>query len=242
MNATNQHGVHSPFVYQLVTECFYNRKNRPNYKKISAYRKDLFQQKEQISIRPNCSTFFKAKTYSLSKLAKIHGTSWKRSKFLNRLTDYLNFKDIIEIGTLVGIRTSCFAAQEKCSIITIDNCSETQKVAEKNLQKHNFKNINFINDDFINGFKKCDLEKVDCIYLSNTRRQDLTLQLFEEVLKKVHNNSVIIIEDIHWSKEINAAWEKIKKNKQVKVTVDTFYLGLIFFRKEQAKEHFKIRF
>jgi hypothetical protein len=37
------------------------------------------------------------------------------------------------------------------------------------------------------------------------------------------------------------AWEIIKNHEEVKVTIDTFQWGIVFFREEQEKEHFVIR-
>ena len=48
-------------------------------------------------------------------------------------------------------------------------------------------------------------------------------------------------DDIHWSQDMEEAWEIIKKQKSVKVTIDTFQWGMVFFREEQEKEHFIIR-
>ena len=36
-------------------------------------------------------------------------------------------------------------------------------------------------------------------------------------------------------------WHIIKQHPKVTVTIDIFHLGIVFFRKEQAKEHFTIR-
>ena len=30
-HSKNEHGVHSPFVFSLVTKCFYDKKNKPEY-------------------------------------------------------------------------------------------------------------------------------------------------------------------------------------------------------------------
>jgi hypothetical protein len=37
------------------------------------------------------------------------------------------------------------------------------------------------------------------------------------------------------------AWETIKQHPKVTVTINTFFWGFVFFRKEQVKEHFTIR-
>jgi len=60
-------------------------------------------------------------------------------------------------------------------------------------------------------------------------------------LPLTHNNSIFIFDDIYWSQEMQKAWKEIQQHPEVRVTIDTFYWGLVFFRKEQAKEHFKIR-
>jgi hypothetical protein len=60
-------------------------------------------------------------------------------------------------------------------------------------------------------------------------------------LSTAHNDTVFVFDDIHWSGGMEAAWEEIKAHPKVQISIDTFYLGLIFFRKEQSKQHFKIR-
>ncbi|NJW55521.1 class I SAM-dependent methyltransferase, partial [Salinimicrobium sp. CDJ15-91] len=62
-----------------------------------------------------------------------------------------------------------------------------------------------------------------------------------KLLPTIHNNSVMIFDDIHWSKGMEEAWEEIKAHPEVRVTIDTFQWGLVFFRREQEKEHFVIR-
>ena len=56
-----------------------------------------------------------------------------------------------------------------------------------------------------------------------------------------HNNSVCIIDHLHATKRATNEWERIKSLEQVRVTIDCFYCGIVFFRKEQAGQHFKIR-
>jgi len=55
------------------------------------------------------------------------------------------------------------------------------------------------------------------------------------------NDSMLFLDGIHKNRNNNESWEKLKALDHVRVTVDLFYCGIIFFRKEQAKQHFKIR-
>lgn len=59
--------------------------------------------------------------------------------------------------------------------------------------------------------------------------------------KQVQNNTMVLCDNIHGNKNNTSLWENIKKIEEVTVTIDLFYCGAVFFRKEQAKEHFKIR-
>jgi predicted O-methyltransferase YrrM len=79
------------------------------------------------------------------------------------------------------------------------------------------------------------------IYFDGNHSKEATLQYFNLLLPTITNETVWIFDDIHWSTDMTEAWETIKKHPKVKVTIDTFQWGLVFFRSEQEKEHFTIR-
>ena len=81
----------------------------------------------------------------------------------------------------------------------------------------------------------------DLIYFDGNHTREATLNYFQQLLPTAHNDTVFVFDDIHWSAGMEAAWEEIKAHPKVQISIDTFYLGLIFFRKEQSKQHFKIR-
>jgi len=60
-------------------------------------------------------------------------------------------------------------------------------------------------------------------------------------LSEIPNDGMLIVNRIHDHPENNKDWESLKKLEEVRVTIDLFYCGIVFFRKEQAKEHFKIK-
>ncbi len=70
----------------------------------------------------------------------------------------------------------------------------------------------------------------------------LTLNYFYQCLEKANSNSVFIFDDIYWSKGMTEAWETIKAHPKVTVTLDLFQLGIVFFRTEQAKQHFVLKY
>jgi predicted O-methyltransferase YrrM len=234
--------VHSPFVYELITNCFYDTENKKAYQKMADYRKALFQDKEEISITDfgAGSRVFKSNQRKISAIAKNAGISWKRSKLLYRLTHYLNIHRVIELGTSVGLGTASLAANPKVEILTMEGCPETAKVAKAHLEKFQFKNIDLKIEKFNEVLPNLNNE-FDLIYIDGNHSKEATLENFKLLLKLKHNNSLFIFDDIYWSASMLEAWEEIKKHPEVSVTIDTFHWGFVFFRKEQVKEHFKIR-
>ena len=265
--STNQHGVHSPFVYSLVTKCFYDKKKYSSYKLIREYRRNLQKSRQKISVTDfgAGSKVFKSPEREVSKMAKSVGISRKRAKLLNRLVRYLKVKAALELGTSLGIGTAAMAAGNSVHITTVEGCPETAAVAGKNFKKFGLKDIDlkvekfeeFLvdslkkNSKFLSAGATAKEDQIpnsgdsktsfDLVYFDGNHQKEPTLDYFQKLLPTVHNDSVFIFDDIHWSREMEEAWEEIKLHPAVKVTIDTFFWGFVFFRKEQEKEHFVIR-
>ena len=247
-NSTNQHGVHSPFVYSLVTKCFYDKKRYAEYEILKKYRKSLLENKNFIEVTDfgAGSRVFKSNKRQISKIAKTAGISSKRAKLLFRIVSYFQPTTILEIGTSLGLATSSLSLGNKTSkIISLEGCTNTLNQCQLQFQKTNFntENIEFINTKFEDYLVNCQLPTEHCqlIYFDGNHSKKATLEYFELLLPTITNESVWIFDDIHWSKDMEEAWETIKNHPKVKVTIDTFQWGFVFFRAEQEKEHFIIR-
>lgn len=245
LKSTNQHGVHSPFIFNLVTLCFYKKIDKTLWKQFKNIKQQLLDNKKNIKVTDfgSGSKIFKSNIRKISKIAKVAGVSNNKAKLLLKITNYFQPKNILEIGTSLGLGTSCLKLGSKnTKITTLEGCSETSKIAEEIFAKNNFTNIKIINGDFKKVLSKSiENKKFDCIYFDGNHTKKATLKYFEDCLKTIDNNSFFIFDDIYWNQEMLEAWQEIKNHPKVTVTVDIFYFGIVFFRKEQAKEHFKIR-
>jgi predicted O-methyltransferase YrrM len=253
-NSKNEHGVHSPFVFDLVTKCFYDKKYYPEYKILAAYRNSLLENKETIEVTDfgAGSRVFKSNTRQISKIAETAGISSKRAELLFRLVKYFQSNQILEIGTSLGLATSALSlGNPKSKIISLEGCPNTinqcqlqfQKLSSRAESRGNFNNVEFINTEFQNYLQNFQLptSRFQLIYFDGNHSKKATLDYFELLLPTITNNSVWIFDDIHWSSEMSATWGIIKNHPKVKVTIDTFQWGIVFFRSEQEKEHFTIR-
>jgi predicted O-methyltransferase YrrM len=179
---------------------------------------------------------------SISNLAKNAGTTNKRAQLLYRLIAYFKPTNILELGTSLGIATYTMRlGNTKSNITTIEGCPNISEFASEQFLKSKIKNIHLINGDFNNEIKALTSNKYDFIFFDGNHQKEATLHYFESLLETANNNSVWIFDDIYWSKGMTEAWEAIKQHPKVTVTIDTFYWGIVFFRKEQIKEHFVIR-
>ena len=245
-NSKNQHGVHSPFVFDLVTKCFYDPTKYPEYLVLKNYRNSLLQNKNTIEVTDfgAGSRVFKSNTRAINQIAKNAGISPKRGELLFRLVRYFQPETILEIGTSLGLATSALAlGNPKAKITTLEGCPNTMAIAKNQLQLQNLNNVNFENTEFSSYLKNCQLSIIhyQLIYFDGNHSKQATLEYFELLLPTISNYSVWIFDDIHWSPDMEEAWKIIKKHPKVKVTIDTFQWGMVFFRSEQEKEHFSIR-
>jgi predicted O-methyltransferase YrrM len=259
-NSKNQHGVHSPFVFDLVTKCFYDKTSKPEYILLKKYRIELLQNKNSIEVTDfgAGSKVFKSNLRKISKIAQTAGISPKRAELLFRITQYFQPNSILEIGTSLGLATSALSlGNPKSKIITLEGCSQTARIARENFDKFQLKNIQSIVTEFNQYLsnpipntqnpkprthnRQPTTDNHQLIYFDGNHSKEATLHYFELLLSTITNDTLWIFDDIHWSAAMTEAWETIKKHPKVTVTIDTFQWGFVFFRIEQEKEHLMIR-
>ena len=245
-NSKNEHAVHSPFVFDLITKCFYDRKVKPEYSILLDYRKSLLKNKKSIEVIDfgAGSKVFKSNIRLISKITKTAGISKKRAELLYRIVRYFQPNSILEIGTSLGLATTALAlGNRNAKITTLEGCPNTLAEAKFQILNSKFQNIEFINTEFSTYFNANNEQPTtnNLIYFDGNHSKQATLDYFNWLLPSITNDTLWIFDDIHWSTEMEEAWEIIKNHPKVTVTIDTFQWGLVFFRKEQLKEHFIIR-
>ncbi len=236
--------MHSPFVFALVTKCFYDNNKYSEYSVLKNYRNTLLENKNTIEVTDfgAGSKVFKSNIRAINQIAKNAGISKKRAELLFRITQYFQPTTILEIGTSLGLGTSALSlGNPKATITTLEGCPETAKIAREQFQKFDFKNIDAIVSEFGSYLQQLTTDNPQLIYFDGNHSKKATLDYFELLLSTITDKTVWIFDDIHWSAEMESAWEIIKKHPKVTVTIDTFQWGFVFFHTTQEKEHFMIR-
>ncbi|GGH16175.1 O-methyltransferase [Pedobacter zeae] len=247
LTAKTRHGTHSPFVYKLADEVIYDFTDKSEYKNIEEQRKKLFNDDSIITVTDlgAGSHLNKNRTKKISQIAKNALKSPRLAKLIYRLAKHTQPKSAIELGTCLGITTAYLAKTDtQTEVITIEGCPQTAEVAKKNFQELNLTNIELHvgNFDVILPDIIANQPGLDFVYIDGNHRKEATLNYFKWCLPKVNENSLLIFDDIYWSEGMKEAWAEIKNHPDVTVTVDLFWIGLVYFKKGQAKEHFKLKF
>ncbi len=246
LKAKNRHGVHSPFVYKLVDEVIYDNSHQKVYDDVESYRLRLLNDNRIITITDlgAGSRVNNNRQKKVSDIARNALKPPKLAQLLYRLAARFNPRSIIELGTCLGVTTLYLKnAAPGAKVYTLEGCPETAAVARETFEKAGLTNIesligNF--DDTLPGLIN-SLYELDFVFVDGNHQKDATLKYFEWCLPKVHENTILIFDDIYWSEGMKQAWNEIKSHPQVTVTIDLFWIGLVFFKPGQAKEDFLIK-
>lgn len=242
------HGIHSPFVYDLVRNVLMDRKEYPEYKEVERLRGLLLKDNTVLEVEDMGagSASGASRQRSVASIARHAAKRKKWAQLLFRIVRHYGALNIVELGTSLGISTSYMAlANIHARIVTGEGSRQVAQFARRNFDALKLQNIQLAEgnfDDTLNDML-AQLPQVDLAFIDGNHRLEPTLRYFNQVINKTHSASVIILDDIHWSEEMENAWATIQQHPSVKLTVDLFFFGLVFFNEDiKVKQHFTIRF
>lgn len=244
--AKTVYSVHSPFVFDVVSNVIQNQKRYYAYNEVEALRSELLSSSEIIEVNDfGANSKKRIKKRKVKEIAAGSAKSAKYGQLLFRLVNQFKPQYVLELGTSLGISTLYQALPNKnAKFISIEGCPNISSIALKNFQKFNLNNIELITgnfDEILESVLK-KFHQIDYVFFDGNHTKESTLKYFGQCAKLSHNNTIFVFDDINWSDEMQSAWECIKAHPKVKITIDLFFLGLVFFRQEQEKEDFVIMF
>ena len=241
------HALHSPFLYEFYTQGLISKKGNSIFSKIEVFRNELLQDNRLITINDfgAGSRVDKSPKRRIKDIAKSALSTKKFSEVLFRIAKISDATQIIELGTSLGINTLYLSAVgEKVSITTFEGCEETAAVASKLFEKAQRTNIEMIvgniNETLPYFLKTRDV--IDLVYFDANHQYQSTMNYYELLRNKIHNKTIFIFDDIHWSKGMNSAWMEIVGLPEVTLSLDIYDAGIVFFDKSFTKEHYVLDF
>ena len=244
LRAKNAHDIHSPFVFDLLNNVILDKTPYYGFDIMDSIRAYNLLSKRKL----NLTDFGTGKNQRQKLVSNIARNSVKPKKYaelLFRLVNKFSSENILEFGTSLGITTLYLSLPNKNNrIITLEGSPEIADIAKVNFEKMKRSNIEIIVGEFDESLPKAlsKFKQLDLVFFDGNHQKIPTLSYFKKCLNLATENSIFIFDDIHWSREMESAWEEIKENASVTLSIDLFQLGLVFFRKGIVKQHFTLQY
>jgi len=242
------HGTHSPFVFEFITKVLNDKTVYSEYERVERLRNQLLNDNSILNVEDfgAGSSVSKTNQRTVSSIARNAAKSKKLGQLLFRMVKFYQPSTILELGTSLGITSSYLAlANQDARMITMEGSKEIAEAARKNFRNLEIRNLEIVEGNFDDKLSSAitQLSSIDFVFIDGNHRKEPTERYFKELLAKMNKDSILVFDDIHWSNEMEAAWEAIKNNAAVTCSIDLFFIGIVFFRKEfKEKQDFAIRF
>jgi predicted O-methyltransferase YrrM len=244
-SAVTKYQLHSPFVYELCCAVQDNDRWYYAFEDIEMVRSRMLQSTVMLQMMDygaggNCQT----REVALKDLAARSASSGEQGRMLFYLLQHLQPTSVLELGTSLGIGTMyMWSGVPSASVVTIEGCLDCAKVAASNFEILEARNIRGVSGSFeekLQGVLDA-MKVVDAVFMDGNHRTEPTLRYFEQILPFAATNTVFIFDDVHQSPEMERAWQQVKENPSVMLTIDFYELSLVFINPDiKTKQHFKV--
>ncbi|GAB4199287.1 MAG: class I SAM-dependent methyltransferase [Bacteroidia bacterium] len=241
LTAKSIHHIHSPLLYRFVTECLNQNNHYYCFDEINRIRQKLVHNNDEIEYE-----YIGAKSFRLKKTAKIKDilktavSPPKYSELYFRIAIFVKSRATLELGTSLGINTLYLAHSSK-KVVSIEGQKKLCEFANKLFQANWMTNIQLIHSDFDSALPVLLSDNTfDLALIDGNHAYDATMRYYNQ-LKSTH--TIIIIDDIYWSKDMTRAWREIVNSPDIKYTIDLYRCGIVIFNENIVhSQHFILRY
>lgn len=229
------YSIHSPFLYEFIKQCF-DKKNRYYcFDELKNIRKKLKSDYTTIDYENIGSSYAKLNNCSttVSKIAKTSVSPSKYSELYFRIITYMNAQNILELGTSLGLNTLYLSKATQSKVISIEGQKNIYTYAKQLLETHSAQNICLINKKFDDALPDIiENNTFDFVLIDGNHTYEATMKYFNLLKHKMAEKSVIVIDDIYWSKDMTRAWKEIIQDKSIQISLDLYRCGIIIFNQD----------
>lgn len=244
--AVTAYQVHSPAVYDFITEVMDQEREYYKFGEIE-YLRDLYLKSEDSILFIELGAGSKklsGNTRPIAQIAKTSLSPVKTCRILFNAVKFYNCKNILELGSSLGISTAYLAAvDDDNKVISLEGNPASADIARHNAAQLELSNIEIITGSFEDTLMPTldKMKKVDLAYLDGNHSYDATIEYFDKILPYIHENTVVVLDDIYWSDGMLNAWKKIQQHPSVTYSIDIYSSGFLFFNKNmKSKQHFTL--
>jgi predicted O-methyltransferase YrrM len=245
-SAKNRFSLHSPFVYNLYNNVFVDKNDAQNhdFEKIHLLCRQLFSDNTPMRTDDIGEKSKAGKSHTIGKKARTISQPGKGGRVLYRLVKEFHPLSIIELGTGAGVGTLYLASVYKeIPVFTIEGNSIIFDIANKLISQSRLNNIKQYKGLFREVLPSVlqARKQVDMVFIDGDHKKDSVLEYFGMLKPFLNADSIVVLHDIYWSKDMLSAWNELVRDTTVVVSVDVFHFGILFFNPAISKQHHRIR-
>jgi predicted O-methyltransferase YrrM len=240
------HGIHSPYVFELVTKVIFDNTNYSDYDLFVSIRKKLSDcdTRLQVENMGAKSGYFDSDERRVRDLVRRSSVKPKFGKLLYRLVKYYKPSTILELGTSIGLSTICLSKGNiEARVITVEGSKTMCDFADKTFLENKFTNIivkQGMFDDLLDELS-VDIVEQTLIFIDGNHQYNSTLHYFSFFAERI-NEGIIVLDDIYWSRGMNRAWREITRREKSQACIDLFSMGIVILRPGITRKNYTIKF
>lgn len=233
--------VHSPFVSSFLEQTLDDRRRFYIFDDITSIREKLALNDDPVDVVDHGagSQLGNRPQTTVRRIAHYSAITPMAGQLLFRIVRFLHPDRMLELGTSLGISALYqMAAHREAEMVTIEGNPAVAALAQKNIKEAGTSNVEVKASTFSEALPRLikQEQKFDFFHFDGDHRYQPTRDYFEQCLALAHDNSAICIGDIYWSAEMAKVWKELRAHPKVRLSIDLFHFGLLFFRPEQVEK------
>lgn len=246
---TTGEGIHSPSLFYIVRFLFRDKNSYYCFETIEQQRASLLANRDVVEVIDygscGCPSGMRVMR-RISDVAKYQLECARVQQVLFRLLAYMNEEEhrpleILELGTSLGITTAYLASVDsKNRVMSFEGSSSIASLARKQWQLLGLENIECVEGRIEDTLYNNARARLDFVYVDANHTYEATMEYVHFLLDRMSPKGIVVVDDIHYSREMCRAWEELKKDKRVTSSMDLFHVGLLFVNPHYMKRHYKI--
>jgi predicted O-methyltransferase YrrM len=241
------HGIHSPFVFAFVRDVLNEQTTDSFYQQVSKLKKQLLHNHTRIEVLDfgAGSVNGNRKWKKISEIAATASKPPKLARLLYRMAQVYQPDYVLELGTSLGLSTALLSQQGRAKVVSIEGDPGIADLARKHMADLGLPTVQIMTGEIDQKLPVAiaSLPQLDLVFMDGNHRYQATCDYFEQLLPHLNPNTLIVVDDIHWSAGMRAAWDEIRHHPSVTLSIDLFFMGILCFRPDiKVKQDFVIRY
>lgn len=244
----NGYGLHSPFVYELARNVIFNKNRWTVPGNVREYHRAMRRSDQKLVIYDHGagSRVTGREERKVASIARHSSVTPRQGALLYRLSKWYRPAAVVEAGTGIGISTSYLAAgAENAVISTIEGSPAKHNFAREHTDAGSSGGLEFLLGTFDTHIDRLASAAPDrtLFFIDGDHRYHSTMERVRSVMaQKELTETMMILDDIYWSDDMERAWKDACAEPGVDVSIDLFHMGILFRRPGISRQHFRISF